>query len=270
MKLTREFFVDEFRQVDNETLLQRIVANRLSDVAREAAAFVLAERGVVGEQLERDLVGAAKSSIRTSSVTNQCDHCGASVALGAVHDEGQKFCNTICLERARLDEIGIEIPGNAVRDHARSMRFAPCPRCGVRDNTVEARATYTVVSYLTGARSDSGTAICCRRCGARHARGAAIVCALVGWWSLPGLFLTPAAIVQNLRESRRLDGHHEPTPELMLEARRALARRLLAERRGAASAAWSPRAPRRARAARDSADTPPQRSRDAGRRSPCR
>jgi len=76
--------------------------------------------------------------------------------------------------------------------------LAPCDCCGRSTAQPRHIVFRTVHSYLIWGRLGRRTGIFCRDCADRAAIAAAIVCWARGWWSLPGLVLTPWALLSNL------------------------------------------------------------------------
>ena len=224
--LSQENFLQRYRQLDTEALLQHMMLRDLCDEAREAARLVLIERGVSGERFELEAHRARVGLLRQAGVTNQCDHCGASIALGAFEADGHRFCSLKCRDDARLYEVAVGLAPDLVFEHARAIFTGACPRCGARGKPVEMRPRWVVISFVVACIGKVEHALCCRRCAQRKNWFAVAVCATFGWWSLDGIAATPVAIYRNVREiyaRRVLAG---PSPKLVEWAMLDLARRI--------------------------------------------
>jgi hypothetical protein len=87
-----------------------------------------------------------------------------------------------------------------------NMRPFACRSC--RRPTPQPRYAiyWSVVSNLVYAVRTADVGMFCARCARRSSLRASLVSALFGWWSLPGLFLTPASILKNARGGERPRG----------------------------------------------------------------
>lgn len=73
-----------------------------------------------------------------------------------------------------------------------------CGSCGSLTAQPRYVVYHTVRSFLVWAKTGRLEGIFCRACADRAAVRASIVTWLWGWWSLPGLLLTPLALLRNL------------------------------------------------------------------------
>ena len=92
----------------------------------------------------------------------------------------------------------------AINEHEPPSLF-PCCRCG----QVTAQPRYVVFrqvkSFLVWAKVARQEGIFCRSCADRVAAAASTKTWLLGWWSLPGLILTPLVLVGNLMGGKKPD-----------------------------------------------------------------
>ena len=211
-----------------EDLLDHVVGRDLVNEAIDAVRIVLAERGVHGHALELQWQEASRGKLRKSGVTNQCDFCGRNFGVGFVGDRDQRFCSHACLKEARLLEVSIGIAPDLIEEHAIALKNGPCPVCKRQRSTVEMRPYYQIVSMVWFVHRTSAKELCCKACGSRNNIVSLFVCVLAGWWSLPGLFVTPIKIFQNLSTALRKDALGPPSAALMYKARLDLAERLIA------------------------------------------
>lgn len=227
MPLSTESFLATYRDLGTEELLQLIVTRPLTEEAQDAARMVLLERGVVGHELERQHVEALKGMVRSAGVTNQCDFCGQSLVMGAIHDQGQRFCGAECRDEARLLEASVGLAPDLVLAHANAILMGPCPCCGRQGKPIEVRPRWLIVSAILYVSRNVERTLSCRRCAQRKNWWAIASCLLLGWWSVPGLFETPVAIYRNLTEiyARRI--RKGPSEELIYRAKLDLAKQLI-------------------------------------------
>ena len=125
-----------------------------------------------------------------------------------------------------MEECQEDVSIEAAIDHAEALRREPCPKCGRQDGTVELRASHFIWSYL---KSYSGTVewtLYCRGCGKQANLTGIAGSLIVGWWSVPGLFLTPVFVARNIGEIRRFDRATSASPGLVAFARFRLAEAL--------------------------------------------
>lgn len=100
------------------------------------------------------------------------------------------------VHRAEYDTTG----DHSLADDVGEFLSAPfaCSRCGA----VTAQPRYVIFqqvrSYLLWAKTTRHEGIFCRDCADTTAVRASTVTWALGWWSLPGLILTPLALVRNL------------------------------------------------------------------------
>jgi len=235
MTLSQADFFARYRELDTESLLRLVATRELTDEAREAARLVLIERDVTGERFELEYQNAVRGILRSSGATNQCDYCGSSIALGAYEADGQRFCSVRCRDDARVHEVALSLAPDLVQQHAQATFTGSCPLCARRGKPIEIRPRWLVVSIIVNVAIETEYALCCRRCAHRKNGWAALTCLLFGWWSLPGLLVTPAAIYRNIAAiyvRRVLAG---PSPRLLEWAAFDLARRVGDPMRQAAS-----------------------------------
>ena len=102
-------------------------------------------------------------------------------------------------KRAQYDQ------GVAAVNEQTNPSLFPCSRCG----QVTAQPRYVVFrqvkSYLVWAKTTRQEGIFCRSCADRVAAGSSTVTWLLGWWSIPGLILTPLVLLGNLLGGKKPD-----------------------------------------------------------------
>ena len=223
---SESFFYNQFKGSDSEELVAKLLRGDLTTEAQSALIYILRERGVDNERFELLSVDARRSALRQGGVTNQCDFCGRT-ALFPLRNGVQKFCGSKCLKLARSLEQTIGLAPDIIVAHAKIIRSGPCPRCGRSGSIVEVRPMFEIVSAIWLCSRSALHELLCRRCGARKNMRFAIANLFLGWWSVPGLFLTPLFVYRNLSHALREQFGPEPSAKLMLEARLELADTLM-------------------------------------------
>lgn len=215
MQLNYNYFANRYADVATDELLRIAVTSDLTDDARHAMRDVLRSRGLEGDRLDLAVVEARQSIVRSTGVTNHCDYCGKSVLLGAIRVNGQKFCCDHCRHMSHLHAKTLQLAPDLVLEHALRICAGACPRCDKTGDLIEMRPLYTVISALIWHDSRVDYRLLCRSCAVRENWWSIGVCVVFGWWSLPGLFATPAQIWRNLRAIARESFEAQPTQQLL-------------------------------------------------------
>lgn len=211
-------FRQRFSSLDNDALADKLANQPLTEHAREAIVELLRERGVAGDDLERELREQRQDAYRRTGATNTCDACGKSTLVNGFVDEGQRFCSISCLERLRCLEASDALTPEQILQFALELRAGACPRCERRGSFVEARRHHWVWSAVVLCRWGHETRVCCASCGRRDNWEFILYAFLMGPWSLPGIFLTPLQVIRNLRELSRKEPS-QPSGDLLVLAR---------------------------------------------------
>jgi hypothetical protein len=220
----KQFFIEQFSDIDTEDLLVKLSSDELVDNAKAAIRDILAARGTPVTEITRLSKEAHKAQYRATSGTTACDYCGASARQKPVLDEGQRFCSKTCLHRARLSEAAVDITEQDVELAAMTMRSGACPICGDRSTPVEVRYRYTAISYIVFTRYKTMSQCCCLTCARKENRKAMLITFFLGWWGFPwGLLFTPTAIFSNLMAMFEMRSADEPSEALLKEAKYQLA-----------------------------------------------
>lgn len=225
---TRQYFIEQFRELDTDQLLDRFVTMDLVKEAKDAMFTVLRERGINEEKFEALLQKAMKEQFRTTTPTHECDFCGRRTGFTPIRDEGQKFCSKYCLRAARLLEVAVDIPDQEIIRHAAEIKNGPCPICHGKVSKIEARKSYWIWSIVIYTRWGMSTKVCCKKCGTQKNLISIGLCMLFGWWGIPyGLVLTPVKIISNTAAIFKRFDNKKPSTELIYETKLILAEALL-------------------------------------------
>lgn len=218
-----EAFKQRFREFDDERLIENVF-NPLTEEAAKATAELLEERGLVGERLELRINAARKEMVSRSGITNHCDHCGQSTLFGSIRLEGRRYCSTRCRDEAALLRTSIDLADDLILEQAYRMKFGTCPKCGKIGDDVEVRDSHILVSLFYVVRTIRNADLQCRPCARKSRLGAAVISLATGWWSIPGIFMTPFIVIRNVWRAFSIKTQPEPTSELYFQARLELAR----------------------------------------------
>ena len=127
-----------------------------------------------------------------------CDYCGETYQGSAISDGIFWYCTGHCHERGMalrkfLDGVPqAEIDRFVARAHA-----GPCGGCG-KSETVDVYQSHQILSALVYSSWQTNSYVVCRRCARKRQLSDLALCLVAGWWSLPGLFMTPLYIVFNI------------------------------------------------------------------------
>jgi hypothetical protein len=120
--------------------------------------------------------------------------------FGGVVHEGQKYCNTQCVQYAEFKVVRGEMPDFIVEETAMTVHAGACPVCG-NAGPIDFHASHFVWSAILFTRSSSKSTLSCRGCARKRQALSALGSGLVGWWGIPfGIIMTPVQIVRNIAE----------------------------------------------------------------------
>ncbi|MFZ6756765.1 hypothetical protein ACO0K9_06055 [Undibacterium sp. Ji50W] len=220
----KQFFIEQFSEVDSDALLVKLSSDDLVDNAKEGIRDILAARGMSVTDIGRLSKEAHKAQYRVTKGTIECDYCGKSARHKPVLDEGQRFCSKTCLHHARVSEAAVDITESMILLEAGKIRSGACPVCDKMNTPVEIRYAYTATSFIVVSYQETKTRLCCVQCGRRENLESMLVCFIVGWWGIPwGPIFTIAALFGNLKAMFEMTAIEEPSEELLKAAKYQLA-----------------------------------------------
>jgi hypothetical protein len=155
-----------------------------------------------------------------------CDYCGSSYRGGAAKDGAYRYCNGYCRDRGKMLMRHLEcVPEDQVETKILEAHRGPCPECS-RNATIDVYSSYRFWSALIYWRWKGKSIVACREC-ARTTQGEDLVLsALSGWWSPPGILITPFAIGLNIIAMCRRVDPQNPSQQFRKLVRISLARSL--------------------------------------------
>jgi hypothetical protein len=158
-----------------------------------------------------------------------CEYCGKTYRGGAAVGGKHRFCTHQCRDKGvildQLDGWSDEDIWQYIDEASRG----PCPECGA-DAPIDVHKFHDAWSVIIWTSWKTGSKVCCRACGFKEQRGAAIYTGLRGWWGFPWGFITPIQIVRNIvAMSRKASGI--PSSDFVRIVKLNLAARIAAARR---------------------------------------
>jgi hypothetical protein len=127
-----------------------------------------------------------------------CDYCGVTYRGGAIKDGAYRYCTGHCCERgrallSRLDHI----PQSEIDLIVASAHKGPCECCG-RKRNVDVYSSYRIWSAWVYLRWQTNSFVLCRECARKRQNEDLVFCLIAGWWSPPGVLITPFFIGLNI------------------------------------------------------------------------
>ena len=236
---SREFFLKQFQSLDTEVLIEKLATQELADEARDAVTLMLGERGVSGEALDKLVHTSKKDQYLKTGVTNQCDFCGRGLFVFPVTVDGQRFCGIDCFHTSRLRRAAVDITDDQALDHAKALKSGSCPACAKKHGGPDMHKSHFIASMIFVVTTSTESSLKCRSCATRGNLWAIAYCATLGWWSLKGIFVTPAQIFSNVWEILSRKESPVPSSDLVDWARLMLAEQQL---QSAGEGKWALRA----------------------------
>lgn len=156
-----------------------------------------------------------------------CDYCGASYRGGAMKEGPYRFCTGLCRDR------GIKILQNlkGVLDEQMEASISrahqgPCPLCNENAN-VDVHTSYRFRSALIYCSWQERSFVSCMECARKTQRDDLGFTVAAGWWSPPGILITPFAIIFQFLEMRRRPDPARPSDRFRKRMTLDIARHLV-------------------------------------------
>ena len=127
-----------------------------------------------------------------------CEYCGNTYRGGSAVEGKHRFCTHQCRDKGvilnQLDGLLEEDIWRYIDD----ARRGPCPECGA-SVPIDVHKFYDAWSAILWTTWKTTSKVCCKACGMKEQRRAAIYTGLLGWWGVPwGFFITPIQIIRNI------------------------------------------------------------------------
>jgi hypothetical protein len=155
-----------------------------------------------------------------------CDYCGSSYRGGAIKEGPYRYCTGHCRDRGMMLLRHLErIPEAQIENAIWKAHQGPCPECG-KSVSVDVHSSYRFWSALIYWSWKSKSTVACRECARARQSEDLVLSALSGWWSPPGILITPFAVVLNIVAlCRRFDADN-PSDRFRKLVRMSMARSL--------------------------------------------
>jgi hypothetical protein len=127
-----------------------------------------------------------------------CDYCGATYRGWAIKDGPYRYCTGLCHSRgkallSRLDQLpSSKLDEIIAREHA-----GPCPRC-LQNRSVDVYESHRIRSFIVYSSWQTNSFVACRECAHQQQSEDLAFCFFAGWWSPPGILITPFFILFNI------------------------------------------------------------------------
>ena len=127
-----------------------------------------------------------------------CDYCGATYRGGAIKDGPYRFCTGVCHSKGkallgRLDRFpSTKLDAIIAREHA-----GPCLNCG-GNRTVDVYEFHRIRSVLIYSSWQTTSFVACQICARQRQREELGFSIVAGWWSPPGMLITPFFVLFNI------------------------------------------------------------------------
>ena len=151
----------------------------------------------------------------------KCRICRKTVILRRKY-KGYSYCSDDC------KSIGLcmdKVPKEIIQEEINDVHNMECPKCG-GPGPVDIQRHYKVHSLLIMSWFKEESELCCKACGTKNKLGALAYSTCLGWWSVPGLFITPAFIVMNIAGLCSLPRQGKPSKALKNRVMKELSRNI--------------------------------------------
>jgi|SRR6516164_2598983 hypothetical protein len=127
-----------------------------------------------------------------------CDYCGTTYRGGAIKDGAYRYCNGQCAERGKFFLTKLErIPENKIDAFVMDQHAGPCPECD-QSSSVDVYQSYQIWSAVIYSQWWTNRFVACRKCARIRQAKHLAYCLAAGFWSPPGLLITPFQIIFNV------------------------------------------------------------------------
>ena len=104
---------------------------------------------------------------------------------------GQDLISTLKKETLLIQE-------EEIRSLIQFVQNQACAKSGSKNTTIVCSIQRTIGSFVIQWFDEETSTLCCHNCRKKEFLLSSLINLLVGWWSLGGLFKTPATILQNV------------------------------------------------------------------------
>jgi hypothetical protein len=132
-----------------------------------------------------------------------CDYCGSSYRGGSIKEGPYRYCTGLCRDRGMKILQHLEgMPADRIEDLILQAHRGPCPKCS-RNVSVDVHTSYRFRSALIFLSGKEQSFVSCSECARKTQRDDLGFTIISGWWSPPGILITPFAVAFQLVAMRR-------------------------------------------------------------------
>ena len=143
----------------------------------------------------------------------RCHSCQSMIVFGGERVHSLHFCNNQCRTKGLQRLAETHLPAELVHEHTLNLHRGECPICQ-GEGPVDLHQAYWVGSALYFSRFGSTAQVSCRRCARWSQLRYTFQSLGVGWWALPGIFMTPIQVLRNVFAMFSPPHPHHPSPRL--------------------------------------------------------
>lgn len=126
-----------------------------------------------------------------------CAYCRTPLLISRIKCAGKIFCCDDCLKRYAIRQAAPSISDEVIEANVREIHEGVCAICG-GSGPVDVHRSYRVISFIIISQYGSFQQLSCRWCGTKAKLKEACITFFMGWWALPGIFLTPPFVLANM------------------------------------------------------------------------
>jgi hypothetical protein len=98
----------------------------------------------------------------------------------------------------RLEKETLLIREEEIKELMLFVQKQACSKCGNKNTPIVCSVQRTIGSFVMQWIDEETATLCCSTCRKKEFVLASSISFIVGWWSMSGLFKTPAALLQNV------------------------------------------------------------------------
>ena len=115
----------------------------------------------------------------------KCAACGGRILAGGLRFGEMTFCNEQCFARFKAALVDESVPSDVVAGRVADVFNSPCPQCGNTQGNDLYSAT-KLTGMLLAYQIESGSALCCAKCGRKNRLAAVRSVPRDAWWAIQG------------------------------------------------------------------------------------
>jgi hypothetical protein len=142
--------------------------------------------------------GFAYSNAKKKAPMPSCDYCNQTYRGWAIKDGDYRYCMGLCHERGQaLLDVLKKIPESQVENVIADAHRSLCRSCE-KNYGVDVYSSHRFWSAIFYWSWKTSSNVLCRQCGRAKQLKDLAFCLIAGWWSAPGIIITPFFILSNI------------------------------------------------------------------------